>query len=247
MTIRSRPHRTHLRPVRLGPTLAQKVADRIRDRILTADFQHGQRLVEAQLARDLGVSRGPVREALRQLRAEGLVRDEPRHGTFVVALNADDVREIYDLRAALEAGAVRILISNGTDLDFKELDEALDRISEAARRGDAEAVSRFDLAFHETLCRLTGNGRLHQAFVGQAALVRTLIEAEEERYYESLQDVWREHRPLLSAIRARDSRLAEDLCYEHLERSKTHLIDLSRRLTSSKGVGLQEVAVEMTE
>jgi GntR family transcriptional regulator, gluconate operon transcriptional repressor len=83
----------------------------LRERILTGDFAMGERLNEAGIARQLGISRGPVREALKELRAEGLVLEAPRRGAFIVELTAKDVAEIYELRAAIETGAVRVLMA----------------------------------------------------------------------------------------------------------------------------------------
>jgi GntR family transcriptional regulator of gluconate operon len=92
----------NLAPLRRAETLSDMTTELLRERILAGDFNLGERLVEARIARRLQISRGPVREALRQLRAEGLVREEPRRGVFVVDLTVDDVREIYELRAAIE-------------------------------------------------------------------------------------------------------------------------------------------------
>ncbi len=92
-----------LEPLRPAETLSHRTTDVLRERILAGEFAMGERLVEASIARQLQISRGPVREALRQLRAEGLVREEPRRGAFVADLTIDDIREIYDLRAAIEA------------------------------------------------------------------------------------------------------------------------------------------------
>ena len=84
-----------------SPTLAEQIVELIRGRILSGDFVSGERLVETRLAADLGTSRGPIREALKQLAAEGLVREEPRRGTFVAAPTLEDARDLYDLRATL--------------------------------------------------------------------------------------------------------------------------------------------------
>jgi len=98
-----------LAPLETPRSLAGDAADRIRESILSGGFRPGEHLVEARIAQQLNVSRGPVREAFKLLRAEGLVEEEPRRGTFVVRLEADDVREIYQLRAAIEGQAARLL------------------------------------------------------------------------------------------------------------------------------------------
>src|SRR5207302_1577163 len=113
--------------------LAEQIVELIRGRILSGDFVSGERLVETRLAADLGTSRGPIREALKQLAAEGLVREEPRRGTFVAAPTLEDARDLYDLRAAIEARAARLSIEAGDaarteELVVEHLDSARDRL-----------------------------------------------------------------------------------------------------------------------
>src|SRR6187549_1334353 len=98
-----------LAPLTAPRSLAEDAADRIREQILSGGYSQGEHLVEAKIADQLAISRGPVREAFKLLRAEGLLTEEPRRGTFVVSMTPDDVREIYGLRAALEGRAARLL------------------------------------------------------------------------------------------------------------------------------------------
>src|SRR5215213_9299233 len=109
-----------LGPLRPADRLSERTAGLLRERILSGEFAMGTRLVEARIARQLAMSRGPVREALKQLRAEGLVREEPRRGSFVADLTLNDIWEIYDLRAAIESRAARNIITNR---DMTALDE----------------------------------------------------------------------------------------------------------------------------
>ena len=145
-----------MRPLQTRKLLAEDVADRIREEILSGGFAQGERLVEAGIAQQLGVSRGPVREAFKLLRAEGLVNEEPHRGTFVVRLTSDDVREIYDLRAA-PRGARRASSSRGARraADLRAVRRLLDRLLQAAEDGDVAVVSQADLAFHEGVCQLS--------------------------------------------------------------------------------------------
>ena len=123
-----------------SPTLSERSAELIRERILAGDFASGDRLVEAKIAEQLGISRGPLREALKQLAAEGLVREEPRRGTFVATPTADDVRDIYDLRAAIEGRATRLVIANGDPAALEALRRAVDGIGRASCRERVFAV-----------------------------------------------------------------------------------------------------------
>ena len=187
----------------------------IREQILEGGFRQGEHLVEARIAEQLHVSRGPVREAFKLLRAEGLLAEEPRRGTFVVSLTPDDVRSIYGLRGAVEGRAARMLASEPDARAVAELHSLLDAIEEAARSGEASAVNRRDLEFHDALCRLSGNERIHEVFVRYVPMLRALLRLD-ERVLSSLDEAAMEHRPIVEAIEAGDpsraSRLAEDHC-----------------------------------
>ena len=215
-----------------SPTLAERSAELIRERILAGDFASGDRLVEAKIAEQLGISRGPLREALKQLAVEGLVREVPRRGTFVATPTADDVRDVYDLRAAIEGRAARLVIANADPVSLEALRRAVDGIGAAAEAGDLQRLVRADYEFHETLCRVSGNRRLHEVFVRNASALRVLLRLEEERFYRSFDEVWNQHRDLLSAVQAGDAPRAEAMFTEHLESARDRLL---RHMTPETG------------
>jgi DNA-binding GntR family transcriptional regulator len=192
-----------LRPLEAPRSLAEDAADRIREQILARGFRQGEHLVEARIAEQLNVSRGPVREAFKLLRAEGLLMEEPRRGTFVVSLSARDVREIYGLRAAIEGRAARLLATEREPEAIDELRTLLRAIETAAEDGDVAEVYRADLAFHDAVCRLSANARLHEVFERYVPMLRALLHVD-ERMHESLDVVAAQHRPLFEAIEAGD-------------------------------------------
>ena len=207
-----------------SPTLADQAVELIRGRIWNGDFVSGERLVETRLAADLGISRGPIREALKQLAAEGLVREEPRRGTFVTAPTRDDVRDLYDLRVAIEARAARLVIERGDPAALETLREALAELHEAVRASDLPWLARSDYGFHETICRVSGNRRLLDVFVRNASVMRLLVHMEEAQYYMSFEDVEQQHRELLESIEARDAARTDELVVEHLEGARDRLL-----------------------
>jgi GntR family transcriptional regulator, gluconate operon transcriptional repressor len=203
MTMGNDDRITSLKPLQPTRSLAEDAADMIREQILGGGFEQGDHLVEARIAEQLNVSRGPVREAFKLLRAEGLLEEEQRRGTFVVTLAPADVREIYGLRAAIDPTATAELRGLLNDMDA------------AVRSGDAAAVFRCDLAFHDGLCRLAGNDRLHEVFLRHVPMLRALLRLD-ERVYRSLDEVANEHLPLVEAIEAgapdAAARIAEAHC-----------------------------------
>jgi DNA-binding GntR family transcriptional regulator len=124
----------------------------------------GQRLVEDQLAIQLGVSRAPVRDALKALEHDGLVISAGRRGKVVTTLSAHDAWEVYSLRAALEAMGIRLAIARGEETLLAELEVILAEMRRAAADGDRAGASALDVRFHETICRSSGHERLVRAW-----------------------------------------------------------------------------------
>jgi DNA-binding GntR family transcriptional regulator len=153
----------------MGPArrrvLADEVADAIRDAIFAGRIDLGQRLVEEDLASDLNVSRGPVREALVRLSQEGLVHMERHRGASVAQLGLDEVNEIYSLRTALEGLAAEWLCRNATAGDFKKMTEVLGQFDHRARPLTRSVVAGLDVAFHDAVYQAAHHERLYQAWL----------------------------------------------------------------------------------
>jgi GntR family transcriptional regulator, gluconate operon transcriptional repressor len=207
---------TPLAPLTAPRSLAEDAADRIREQILSGGFSQGEHLVEAKIAEQLAISRGPVREAFKLLRSEGLLNEEPRRGTFVVSLSADDVRDIYGLRAALEGRAARTLARDRDPVAIERLRGLADQIDAAVATGEAAAVSRADLAFHQGLCALCGNARIVEVFDRYVPTMRAMLRLDGD-VLGSLAEVSHQHRPLVDAIEAGDEDTAARLFAEHAE------------------------------
>jgi len=203
-----------LPPLEAPRRLAEEAANAIREQILTGGFRSGERLVEAKIAEQLGVSRGPVREAFKLLRAEGLVDEEPRRGTFVARVSSADVRDIYDLRAAIEAKAARILSSSGDGERTAGLRSAVEAMEIAVENGDAQGATHADLEFHEALCRASGNHRLYEVWVKYVPMIRALLRLD-EHLARSPDETLGQHRPILEAIESGDADVAADRIEEH--------------------------------
>jgi DNA-binding GntR family transcriptional regulator len=222
-----------LEPLQLPDTLAASATELLRERILSGAFLPGERLVEAEIARQLGTSRGPVREALAKLRAEGLVRDE-RRGAFVAELGAEDIREIYELRAALEERAARLIVLRRDREALDELAGLVEGLRRAAAADDRERFAQLDFAFHEELTRLSGNGRLHRAFVTQAGALRTLLRLEVTTQYESLEGILEEHERLFRDIASLSVPRAEAGCARHLAEALERVLGMVERSGASE-------------
>jgi DNA-binding GntR family transcriptional regulator len=139
----------------------------LRTSIVSGDLAPGQRIVEADLAKQLEVSKSPVREAILQLKQDGLVIDAPKgRGVVVAPLKPSDVREIYAVREALEGIAIRSLAASPAPDRVAALGAIADKMRQAAAEGDSKRQFELDVDFHTTLCASTGNRRLQDLFAG---------------------------------------------------------------------------------
>ncbi|MGW5079594.1 GntR family transcriptional regulator [Micromonospora echinospora] len=145
-------------------SLVDLAVSRLTREILSGKSNPGERLVEEQLTRRLGISRAPLREALRLLAQQGLVEHVPRRGVRVATLSDRDVRELYELRDVLERFSVRAGIPVGREGDLAALRATLDRTREATRTGNRLAVAESHRQFHFELVALAGNRQLSAVY-----------------------------------------------------------------------------------
>src|SRR5699024_9450223 len=140
------------------PVLGQQVVDQLRRLIITRQLPTGTHLVEAQLSANFAVSRGPIRDALRQLETEGLVESR-RRGSFVIGLDAQDLAELYELRQLIEGEAARLCMRPPRER-LTEAEDALARMKVAAATSDPASFAEADLDFHSAFYAHAGNRRL---------------------------------------------------------------------------------------
>ncbi len=211
-----------LEPVERRSTAAI-VADRIRVAIMRGTFPPGTQLGEMELAARLGVSRGPLREAMQHLVAEGLLRSERHRGLFVRDLTAADVRDIHHARASVERAAGLLLIDGDRTAAADVLDRAVGVLSVAAHGGDPVAVADADHAFHAALVVASGSPRLRRMADGLLVETRMCLAALQNDPPPPAALV-AEHRSIADAIRAGDpTALTEAL--------DAHMADAVARLT----------------
>ncbi|WBB46950.1 GntR family transcriptional regulator [Verrucosispora sp. WMMA2044] len=202
-------------------SLVELAVARLTREILSGRSDPGERLVEEQLTRRLGISRAPLREALRLLAQRGLVEHVPRRGVRVATLSDRDVRELYELRDVLERFAVRSAIPVRRDSDLAGLRAALDQMREATRDGDRLAVAESHRAFHVALVALAGNRQLSTVY--DSILVKLqlymAINLRREAEVAQPQDGVHRHERLFEAVAAGDPELVLAVLSEHGARS----------------------------
>jgi DNA-binding GntR family transcriptional regulator len=208
--------RFRLNPVGTGQTLTDRVYLTVKEAILDLKFRPGSPLVEDDLARQLGTSKTPVRDALLALERDGLVTKIAYKGTYVSEVSLKDATEIFELRAVLEGLAARLATPALTAQDLAEAGRLLDAADEARERGDAEAASTYGARFHQLMHENADNGRLKpilEKLEEQLRRLRRLSDLVAGRLEKSAY----EHRQILAALHNRDGLRAEAAMRQHLE------------------------------
>jgi DNA-binding GntR family transcriptional regulator len=187
----------------------------MRDLVLTGVLVPGEQINELELAAELGVSRTPVREAIGQLIADGLVEDRPYRGKFVRLFSATQVAQLYDVRAVLEAHAVRLATPRLTAEQLDRLRVILDDTQAALAAGDLDWYGAADRAFHDTLASYSGNQTLIdslQRLASQVQIVRNVANQDPA----VVKRTALERPAVVAALEARDAARAAALMEEHI-------------------------------
>ena len=206
-----------------GRTLWQRVHDHLRDEILSGRLTPGTELSEVALAESLGVSRGPVREALGRLATEGLVTIRPRRGAVVRALSGDEFIEAYQVREALETMAVRLAVPKLTPEDLTALEQLIDEMTSLGESGDVQGFFEANAAFHHVFFDTAGNRMLADLY----RQLRGQIDRHRLRSLELRGDLRRsiaEHKAILLAAKTGDVERAVHLVSEHIRVPQIRLL-----------------------
>ncbi|MDE7422484.1 MAG: GntR family transcriptional regulator [Lachnospiraceae bacterium] len=203
--------------------LRDVVFQTIRQGILHGVLPPGQRLMEIQLAKHLGVSRTPVREALRMLELEGLVVTIPRHGAEVAEITQKDLQDVLEVRCALEALAVDLACMAITEEELQSLRANTDKFGKLIESGNISALAECDVAFHDIIFSATHNNRLVQ-------LLSNLSEQMYRYRLEYLKDkevhpvLLQEHKEIITHLEKRDTTKAKEVITRHINKQYEDVI-----------------------
>jgi len=207
--------------------LRELVFEALSEAIVKGVLRPGERMMEIQLAEEMGVSRTPVREAIRKLELEGLVAMVPRKGAYVASLSMKDIIEVFEIRGALEGLAAELAAERITDDELEELERYLVRITESIETDDLTLMVEVDTGFHSQLYRASRNGRLSQIISNLREQIQRFRKAslsQPGRMRAALE----EHKKIVEAISSRDSALARRLAEEHIENAEHSLMEVIR-------------------
>ena len=199
--------------------LRDQIREYLVDAILQGEYGAGERIVETRIAQKLGVSQGAVREALRELEWMGFLETKPFSGSFVRALSADDLQEIYPVRAVLEALAAKLAMPNLTDADFENLEQLVDDMVRVSEQGDERGMVERNYTFHRMIIHATKNPMLIRAWSMFQFSYWTSVSTAE--LHDDLVSLAKRHYTVLEGLRSGDPELAAERMQEHI----TGLVD----------------------
>jgi GntR family transcriptional regulator, gluconate operon transcriptional repressor len=215
--------------VRPAPALGRHIVDHLRRLIIVGELPAGTHLVEAELSQTFDVSRGPVRDALSQLRAEGLVESR-RRGVFVIGLTNDDIDELYLLRRVLETEAVRLCMERAVDLSAVRA--AADRMKVAAAAEDPSTFANADLDFHSLFYALSGHRRLESVWQQYRPTFADMLSVTNASGRD-LVPTHKDHAHLLDVVASGDVDAATALLHEHIHGSHQRMLAAYQRFVAA--------------
>lgn len=204
-------------------TIRTRIYEQLRDAICQGEYEPGQRLQEMELVERFGVSRSPIREALRLLVSDGLVDEIPNRGVFVRSYTPQDIKDIFELRVLFEGYAIDMLRTKLTQDNMDELMQILERMEFAFERADVRAYMATDRLLHHRIIELCGNSlmlQLYQRIEGQIGRFRQDSVLRPQRFQDSMQ----EHRDLVRNLIAGNSLMAKEVNLEHLTHARDSAI-----------------------
>ncbi len=221
-------------------TLREQAYQFIQRKILSQEYAPGQKLSELSVAEEMGISRTPVRSAIRELEHEGFLEQVPRYGTIVRKTDRRDISELYDMRQALEGFAAKRSAEKMSDDEIHELielcnqmDAIVAELQDSSGEMTEETLGRFvdaDMQLHVAILRSTGNRRLMKSVSDSRLLSEWGRYARRPHDISMLGNTWKQHREIVNAIRSRDGMAAYKTMADHMEFSKDLALQIFDRM-----------------
>ncbi len=203
--------------------LRDSVYNKLRQAILTGEYPPGERLMEVHLGDKLGVSRTPIREAIRMLELEGLVTMIPRKGAMVAQITEKNMSDVLEVRKALDALCVQLACERITAEGIRDLKDARDAFEKAVATNDNRIIAQADIDFHNVIIGATGNDRL-TSLEDSLSLPMYRYRYEYIKGSPGHENLIKEHRNIVKAIEKRDAEAATKAASEHIDNQRRSII-----------------------
>jgi DNA-binding GntR family transcriptional regulator len=223
-----------MKAIAAAPNLVEQVRDAILAEVASGQLASGDRIIQEQIAKTLGVSRQPVQQALMLLRNLGVLRDAPGRGLEVAPLEPDQVKHMYDIRAVIEGLACRLAAETNAERAAKLGPALIDAGRKAVASGSVARMVAADMKFHEFVYGLSGNPLVAPAMAAhwthtQRVMGEVLIRDETPR------DIWDQHAQILDAIAAGAAARAESLARKHITQAAEFMVARMRSEAAGSG------------
>lgn len=204
--------------------LREVVFNTLREAILTGELEPGEHLMEVKLANKLGVSRTPIREAIRKLELEGLVVMTPRRSAQVAKITREDLTDVLEVRRVLESLSIELCCRNRTTEDIIALKENLNKFKSCIEKNELTEIAVTDVQFHEVIYKSTGNKRLNQILYNlREQMYRYRLEYIKDRHTRDTLIV--EHQEIIDAIEKQDVERAKKAILLHIDNQETTILE----------------------
>lgn len=216
----------------LSQALYLQVADRLRDQIYQHELKPGDAIDEMALCERFGISRTPLREALKVLSSEGLIELIPRKGSFVRSMDIGELNELFPVMAVLEGLCAREAVENSSPRDLEQLEKMHDKLERLAAQGNIDGYYEQNFVFHQAVQDLSGNKWL-QRVIGDLRKVLRLARHMQLTIPGRLEASLEEHRQIMKAFRKHDPDMADQNMQFHLKRQWYSLVDKKKTETKT--------------
>jgi len=207
----------HPNPIK-NDSLTSQVTQFLEEAILKGEIKPGQKLVERELSQEFGISRSPIREAIRSLESNGLVKTTPRKGTIVPEISKKEVEEIYAVKRMLESFAARLAWRRITGKEIREFRSLLGKMEKQVSKKNLHEYLELSKEFHEFIIKASNNAKLYQIYLNLIKPIQWL-QLISLSFPERAKNSLREHKQIMKAFLHKDSQLVEQLVREHVDQA----------------------------
>jgi DNA-binding GntR family transcriptional regulator len=209
------PQQVRPRAAKLA-SLSDQVYEHLRSAIIRAELQPGEKLVELNIAAQMGTSQGPVREALQRLERDGLVEHRARSATFVTAIRNDEIYELFSIRSVIEGFAIQRAAQKITHAQCAELDELIQKMAQAGGLKEMFLLAEYDMQFHRRIVEWSGSAGLLHVWSPLSNQIQRFVVQSHPLHYPDLVEVGTRHQCIVTALRQHDGTGSVKAVQEHI-------------------------------
>src|SRR5689334_6936770 len=197
-------------------SLSDQVYAHLRRAIICSELLPGEKLVELEIAAQMGTSQGPVREALQRLERDGLVERQARSATFVTSIPMDEMYELFSIRSEIEGFAARRAAQKITSAQYDLLDELVQKMAQAGHQKEIITLAEYDMQFHRSIVEWSESAGLLRVWTPLSSQIQRFIVQSPPQQYHDLVAVGTRHQPIVDMLRKRDSEGAAKALQDHI-------------------------------